>query len=75
MPADCLAMHAQLAGNLARRPTVGRQRGNGMLQAHVELIHRALVWLPPHSTQCSPQVAGFDLPIPGRFSPPADSTK
>lgn len=42
-------------------------------QAHVELIHRALVWPSPHPPQCSPQVAGFDPPGPGRFSPPADN--
>jgi len=50
-----LTVEAELTGDLAFGPALGRQRDDGMLQAHVELVHRAGLRLPPHPTQHRPQ--------------------
>ena len=61
---DGLTVEAELTGDLACGPALGRQRDDGMLQAHVELVHRAGLRLPPHPTQHPPQSGWFSFAHP-----------
>lgn len=61
---DGLTVEPELTGDLACGPALGRQRDDGMLQAHVELVHRAGLRLPPHPTQHPPQSGWFSFAHP-----------
>jgi len=70
--ANSLAMHTQFAGDLARRPAFGPQRGDGKLQAHVELVHRASGRLLPTHAQSHSQSGRFSSDPPWPVSSAAD---
>jgi hypothetical protein len=67
MPANGLSMDTQFPGNPPLRSAVASQGDDGMLQAHAQFVHRVLVQHSSHAEQYSLQVAGFQLPIAGRF--------